>query len=1074
MLKTSAGPIDRRRCLPTEEADWGIRFHMTTYIGTSGDDLYTGGKFGDLIDGAAGDDTLSGADGSDRIQGGDGADSLAGGDDNDVIASYLLDLDPGPYPDWSGGSRDIYDERDTLLGGAGADTLAAGFGDDVDGGLGGDSLYINFSGATAGVTAIFDSLSEGPVIVGGATIQNVEYVTYIQGTNFADVLSGSATIHGGGGDDSIAGGGYSAAVFGDGGNDVIDARGWSFGEVHGGNGDDIIDDRGASFRQVYGDAGDDFVQTTGTVNGGAGNDTIEIVAGSFGRIFGNDGDDLLQATSAASRSAFMFGGSGADTLISADNGATLFSQGQTGGGGDYDFGLEHDVLVAGDSNDRLNIGYGDDADGGDGFDTISMSWVGAPAGVTVTTADIVAGSYSFGGGVVQNVEKLSELYFSDHDDVVTVSPQSALVLVHGRRGNDWICDSDARAQISGDEGDDTLVGGGNGTVLSGNGGNDLFVVRATEVKVTELANEGLDTVRSSIDYTLGANVENLTLVGAATGAGNGLANLIAGDEAANSLTGLGGDDTLAGGDGADTLLGGDNADRLDGGSGNDEARGGRGDDLYIVDSAGDLVIESAAQGHDLVRSAADFVLGDNVEALVLTGSAAVGVGNGLANLVTGNTSANEISSLGGDDTLIGGGGADTLAGGDDDDRLDGGAGDDEMQGGAGDDLYLVDSTSDVVAELAGQGHDTVRASVDCTLGADVDDLLLTGAGASDGVGNAIDNVLTGNGADNDLQGLGGDDTLLGGGGADALTGGDNDDLLDGGGGDDLMVGGAGNDLYVADSVGDRAIEAAEGGVDEVLASVSYTLRPEVENLSLTGRSEIDGTGNRGDNHLVGNSAANVLTGLDGDDVLRGLGGNDRLEAGRGRDLMAGGQGDDLYIVNDQFDAITEVRKQGIDSVESSISYILAPEVENLTLTGTKALSARGNDLDNILTGNTRDNFFVGGRGADVMIGGEGSDTFSYAAARDSGPGSSDLLADFTADDRIDLLALDADGPKGPGGAFVRLAGDGDFTAAGQLRLVFDGVNTHLELNMDKDADAEMVILLAGDHTEASATDGWVL
>ena len=201
-----------------------------------------------------------------------------------------------------------------------------------------------------------------------------------------------------------------------------------------------------------------------------------------------------------------------------------------------------------------------------------------------------------------------------------------------------------------------------GQHLVGTAGNDSFTVTSTADTITEQANGGIDTVKASADYTLPANVENLTLTGSAVhGTGNDLANSITGNALANLLEGGGGNDKLDGGAGADRMV------------------GGTGNDTYSVDHAGDVVVENANEGTDTVISIIDYTLPANVENLTLAGSAAHGVGNDLANTITGNDLANLLEGGAGNDVLSGGAGAD---------RLIGGTGNDTLTGGAGKDVFV--------------------------------------------------------------------------------------------------------------------------------------------------------------------------------------------------------------------------------------------------------------------------------------------------------------------------------------------------------------------------------------------------
>lgn len=284
----------------------------------------------------------------------------------------------------------------------------------------------------------------------------------------------------------------------------------------------------------------------------------------------------------------------------------------------------------------------------------------------------------------------------------------------------------------------------------------------------------------------------------------------------DQLYGEAGDDRLFGESGNDFLFGGAGADWLDGGTGADRMEGGAGDDTYVVDDLADLVVERAGEGLDTVRTMIRFTLPDHMENLVLIGTAAIdGSGNRLANRITGNASANTLRGFAGDDHLSGGAGHDrlfgdegndVLLGGTGNDWLDGGTGADRMKGGPGNDTYVVDTAGDRVIERAGEGRDTVRASVSFTLPDHVEELILLGAAPLSGSGNAKANVIIGNAGANHLRGLGGNDRL---------SGGEGDDWLEGGPGADTLSGGPGRDLFIYRAVADsRAGSASRDVIDD--------------------------------------------------------------------------------------------------------------------------------------------------------------------------------------------------------------------------------------------------------------------
>ncbi|MCF2148535.1 putative Ig domain-containing protein [Desmonostoc muscorum LEGE 12446] len=544
--------------------------------------------------------------------------------------------------------------------------------------------------------------------------------------------------------------------------------------------------------------------------------------------------------------------------------------------------------------------------------------------------------------------------------------------ISGLLGNDSLLGLGDNDTLDGGDGNDTLDGGTGNDSLIGGKGNDTYTVDSLSDKITEGLNAGTDLVKSSVNWVLGANLENLTLTGteAINGTGNSLKNVLTGNTAANLLKGEEGNDKLVGGEGNDTLLGGAGNDTLDGGVGNDSLDGGAGDDTYIVDSPSDTITEGFNAGKDLVKSSVTFVLGDNLENLTLTGTGAInGTGNNLSNIIIGNTGANSLNGVDGNDSLIGGTGNDTLIGGADNDTLDGGAGNDSLDGGAGNDIYTVDSLSDTVTEGFNAGTDLVKSAVNWVLGDNLENLTLTGSKVINGTGNSLNNIITGNSAANTLNGGDGNDSLIGGSGNDTLLGGAGNDSLDGGAGIDSLDGGVGDDTYTVDNLSDTIAEGLNAGTDLVKSSITWVLGNNLENLTLTGSSAINGTGNSVNNIIMGNGGANLLSGEDGNDSLFGgagidtlLGGigDDVLTGGIGKDVLTGGIGrDSLYLTDTRtggYDTITDFTV-GDDTIFISKAEFALSQSVNTTLDssifrlGTSATAAGDRFIYNQSTGN---------------------------------------------------------------------------------------------------------------------------
>ncbi len=191
---------------------------------------------------------------------------------------------------------------------------------------------------------------------------------------------------------------------------------------------------------------------------------------------------------------------------------------------------------------------------------------------------------------------------------------------------------------------------------------------------------------------------------------------------------------------------------------------------------------------------------------------------------------------------------------------------------------------------------------------------------------------------------------------DTIYGNDAANILNGGGGTDKFFGFGGDDTYYI--TGGTISEGAGGGFDIVHSTVSHALSANVENLFLTGTGNINGTGN-----TLGN-------------VIEGTSGNNTLNGGTGVDTLTGGDGNDTYVVDNSADVIVELAGQGIDTVQSAVAYVLSGNFENLTLTGSAAITGTGDGNGNAIAGNLGVNHLDGGDGNDTLNGGGGADTLT--------------------------------------------------------------------------------------------------
>ena len=1052
--------------------------------GTAGNDSLVGTWANDTLNGLGGNDTLDGGSADDRLVGGAGDDLYFVDNEKDVVvelenegidevragSSYTL-------PDWVNNLTLIRwgygygNALDNVIRGSAEWNSLNGLGgnDTLIGGAGRDSL----TGDAGADVFVFNVAPDGDWVY-----------DFAPGEDRVQLDAGIMTTLGASGTMSAGDARFHAAAGANAGHDSDDrlvyntttGQLWYDHDGAGGSAaqliatferspalsaGDITIINSSSGALVTGTAGNDSLVGTAnndTINGLAGNDTIDGGAGAD-YMTGGAGNDvyiidhvwdvLVELENGGideARASVSF------TLPNWVNNLTLWSGAADGIGNDVDNVIVgnagwnvlaghggNDTLLGGGSNDTLVGGIGDDSlDGGAGVDSL----VGGDGNDTLASGANEASSMS-----------------------------------------------------------DTLDGGAGADVMIGGAGNTLFYVDNAGDALSDAG--GFDSILSTLSVSGHDWVESISLLGSASSSatGNALANNIYGNAGSNGLQGLGGNDWLYGSDGNDTL---------DGGAGNDTLYGGWGIDDFVLASApgsanADAILDFRYGGSDRIHLDARVMTSLGASGQLAIGDARFYAASGATaghdaddrivyDTSTGNLyydadgngaapaqliatlngaptlSANEIvidnaapagvavNGTSGNDSLSGGGGNDTLNGLAGNDTLNGGAGADSMTGGANDDVYIVDDVADMLVELVNGGIDEARASVSFTLPDWVNNLTLL-AGAVNGTGNGIDNVIAGNAAANQISGGIGADRLSGAGGNDTLSGGaDADHFIFGAapgaanadfitdfasGADKIRLDasamtalGAGGNFSVGDTrfwdggaahdADDRVIfDAATGqlwydadgtgaSAAQLIATVSGTVVSTdiaVDNGSSAPPPAANGT--EGNDTMLGTASSDTLNGLGGNDFIQGNGSGDTLRGGAGNDTLGGNDGAD---------------------------------------------------------------WLEGGAGNDRIAGGRTQDAFVF---REFGEANADTLADFSGNnwdslrfDNAAFTALGADGRFVSGDARFRA---GTAAADGDDRIIYDAATAQVWYDADGNGAgaAQLVATLQAGATLLTS-DIWVV
>jgi Ca2+-binding RTX toxin-like protein len=565
----------------------------------------------------------------------------------------------------NGGNLSGGPDNDALGGAGGNDTIDGAAGNDTIGGFGGDDSLLGGSEHD-----LLDGGSGADTILAGSgtdLIQDPSGNNYLSGESGADSMLGGSdidTLDGGADADTLLGGNGSDLLIGGLGIDLLD----------GGPGNDSIVGGIENGDTISFASSGNSVTVSIFAEGGSGGSNVATATSAFGEndslrefevIGGSPWGDEITVNSAATLffSLYVAGGGGNDTILHNSNSGTFV---------DY---LRSDIT----SGVTVDLALGVAQDGAGGID--SLAGFRNVRGSDLNDTILGSGEINrFRAGLGNDY--LDGREGSDIGDYLHARASVSIDLSTGfaYKTNSGVDTLVSIEEIRGGGFNDTIIGSNGDERLRGNGGRDYLVGGA-----------GNDTVEYAA-ATGGVSV-NLDFGRASDGQGSsdtlsGFEGIL-GSDYADTLIGDTFDNILLGGNDNDYLIGGAGNDTLDGGAGTNTLDGGAGDDTYYV-NGWNSIFESNGGGNDLLISSVNIVnLSNNVENILLTGSASLtGTGNALNNSITGNSGNNSLYGGEGNDSLFGLGGNDFLDGGNGNDFLDGGEDQDTFLGGAGDDTLL--------------------------------------------------------------------------------------------------------------------------------------------------------------------------------------------------------------------------------------------------------------------------------------------------------------------------------------------------------------------------------------------------